>query len=283
MSSLLTVKSVLMAIAAQGSVTVTIPSNSQLARDLGQVEITRQIGPVELRVQTAPEQKNIHISSGTGGKVVLPKITGHTAPAKPVIQAAPAKVASQTPPAEIKKQDAPVVTANQPAPAKVASQTPVIEKTVETAPTEEVKQPAPVETTRQVAPAKVASQTPTVEITKQDTPVQATGYSGLWYDHTGRSAIKITNCDGGLCGRIAWLKDSAHTSACGTSIIGGVKKVGNVYDNGWIYDIERGKKFDVELKLLNDSKLRVKGYAGTKWLSKTMVWHRAPGDLELCS
>jgi uncharacterized protein (DUF2147 family) len=62
-----------------------------------------------------------------------------------------------------------------------------------------------------------------------------------------------------------------------------VRKLGNVYDNGWIYDIERGRKFDVELKLLSESKLRVKGYAGTKWLSKTFVWHRAPSNLERCA
>ena len=111
----------------------------------------------------------------------------------------------------------------------------------------------------------------------------AASVSGLWYDHTGRSVIQVSKCGSGLCGRIVWLKNKTHESICGTAIIGGGKKVGSSYDTGWIYSPEKGRKFDVELKLLNENKLRVKGYVGTKLLSKTFVWNRAPGNLELCS
>ena len=224
------ITSVLMAIAAQGSVTVTIPNDTEITRELGQIEFTHQLGPIELRIQTAP-----------------------------------AKNESQVAPAKTTNKAAPAVATSQAAPAKNTNEA------------------APVDATSQAAPAKVASQTPPAEILSEDAPAQETGYAGLWYDDTGRSAIKISNCGDGLCGRIAWLKNSAHKSACGTSIIGGVEKVGNVYDNGWIYDPERGRKFDVELKLLNEKELRVKGYAGTKWLSKTMIWNRAPSNLKLCS
>jgi len=62
----------------------------------------------------------------------------------------------------------------------------------------------------------------------------AASYSGLWYDHTGRSAIQVSKCGSGLCGRIVWLKNKSHNSVCGTSIIGGGKRVGNSYDTGWI-------------------------------------------------
>ena len=110
----------------------------------------------------------------------------------------------------------------------------------------------------------------------------AASYSGLWYDHTGRSAIQVSTCGSGLCGRIVWLKNAAHKSVCGTAIIGGGKRVGNSYDTGWIYSPERGKKYNVEITLQGNS-LKVMGYAGSKMLSKTMVWKRAPSSLKRCA
>jgi len=224
------ITSVLMAIAAQGSVTITIPNDAEITRELGPIEFTHQLGPIKLKIQTAPAKNSSQV-----------------APAKTTNKAAPAEATSQA------------------------------------APAKNTNEAAPVDATSQGAPAKVASQTPPAEVSSQDAPAQATGYAGLWYDHTGRSAIKITNCGDGLCGRIAWLKNSTHNSVCGTSIIGGGKRVGNSYDTGWIYSPERGRKFDVELKLLNENELRVMGYAGTKLLSKTMIWNRAPSNLQLCS
>lgn len=107
---------------------------------------------------------------------------------------------------------------------------------------------------------------------------------GVWIDHTGRGAVEINDCDGKLCGRVAWVKDAENASNCGKQIIGSVEPVGkNKWDNGWIYDPDRGKRFDVELTALEGDKLRVKGYAGTKWLSETYTWKRAPADLKTCS
>ena len=45
--------------------------------------------------------------------------------------------------------------------------------------------------------------------------------SGLYYDHTGRSAIQVNKCGSGLCGKIVWLRSKAHESVCGTRVIGG--------------------------------------------------------------
>jgi uncharacterized protein (DUF2147 family) len=107
---------------------------------------------------------------------------------------------------------------------------------------------------------------------------------GVWIDHTGRGAVEISDCDGKLCGRVAWVKDAADAKDCGKKIIGNVKSVGkNKWDNGWIYDPDRGRKFDVELTALDNDKLRVKGYAGSKWLSETHTWKRAPADLQICA
>lgn len=107
---------------------------------------------------------------------------------------------------------------------------------------------------------------------------------GVWMDHTGRGAVEITDCNGKLCGRVAWVKDAKNAAECGKEIIGNVAPVGeNQWDNGWIYDPDRASKYDVELTALDNDKLRVKGYAGTKWLSETHIWKRAPADLQKCA
>lgn len=106
--------------------------------------------------------------------------------------------------------------------------------------------------------------------------------SGLYYDHTGRSAIQVSKCGSGLCGKIVWLKNKAHASVCGTRVIGGGKRIGNSYDTGWIYSPEKGRKYNVEITPMGGS-LKVMGYAGSKMLSRTMVWHRAPSSLKRCA
>lgn len=106
---------------------------------------------------------------------------------------------------------------------------------------------------------------------------------GVWIDHTGRGAVEIADCGGGLCGRVVWLKDAANAAACGVQILGDVKPTGpGVWDKGWIYDPERDAKFSVELKPLAGEKLRVLGYLGTKLFSETMTWQRAPAGLAPC-
>ena len=105
---------------------------------------------------------------------------------------------------------------------------------------------------------------------------------GLWIDHTGRGAVEIVNCGDKLCGYVAWVKDAKNNDACGDQIIGDVKSVGGgKWDNGWIWDPASSSKYDVELTPMGDQ-LRVMGYAGSKWLSESYTWKRAPADLKKC-
>ena len=107
---------------------------------------------------------------------------------------------------------------------------------------------------------------------------------GVWMNDTGRGAVEIKQCGDNLCGHVVWVKDTSDTKGCGRQILGEVKPVGsNTWDNGWVYSPERKKKYDVELKPLSDGTLRVKGYAGTKLFSRTMIWKPAPDDLVRCS
>lgn len=107
---------------------------------------------------------------------------------------------------------------------------------------------------------------------------------GLWIDQTGRGGVEITQCGARLCGHIAWLKDAKNSEACGVQVIGDAKQMRNgTWDRGWIYDPEADSKYDVELKPIGSKKLRVMGYAGTKFLSETMMWKRAPVGLTKCA
>ena len=67
---------------------------------------------------------------------------------------------------------------------------------------------------------------------------------------------------------------------CGLQIIGNAKPVSSsTFDNGWIYDPEKGQRYDVEVNLASPNKLTVHGYLGLKFLGETYTWTRAqPGQ-----
>ncbi|WP_045836653.1 DUF2147 domain-containing protein [Hyphomicrobium sp. 99] len=107
--------------------------------------------------------------------------------------------------------------------------------------------------------------------------------TGIWINDTGRGAVEIKQCGNALCGNVVWVKSESDAGGCGKQIIGDVAPAGDGrWDNGWIYSPERGRKYDVELTPLANGDLKVVGYAGIKFLSKTMIWKPAPQDLQLC-
>lgn len=110
----------------------------------------------------------------------------------------------------------------------------------------------------------------------------ATDPSGVWLDDKGRGAVEIKPCGNSLCGYVVWVKEANDNRGCGKQILGDVSQAGNVWGNGWIYSPEKKKRYNVELKMLKDDQLRVKGYAGTKFFSKTMIWTKAPPDIGRC-
>ena len=107
--------------------------------------------------------------------------------------------------------------------------------------------------------------------------------TGVWIDHTGRGAVEITECNGALCGHIVWVKDANHGNTCRNQVIGDVRPVrNNTWDRGWIVDPDDNSRYSVELKPIGKDRLLVVGYMGTKLLSETMTWKRAPADLKRC-
>ncbi len=113
--------------------------------------------------------------------------------------------------------------------------------------------------------------------------VAQTQPTGVWIDHTGRGAVEITECNGALCGHIVWVKDANHGNTCRNQVIGDVRPVrNNTWDRGWILDPDDNSRYSVELKPMGKDRLRVVGYMGSKLLSETMTWKRAPADLQRC-
>jgi uncharacterized protein (DUF2147 family) len=67
-------------------------------------------------------------------------------------------------------------------------------------------------------------------------------------------------------------------------IIGNAKPVASGrWDNGWIYDPDAGSRYSVEITPLGGGRLKVMGYSGSKFLSETMIWRRAPANLKRCN
>jgi len=127
--------------------------------------------------------------------------------------------------------------------------------------------------------------------------------AGIWYDDTGKGAVKIEICTPTtLCGKIYWLKEPLTPSGepkidrynpdasmrtrpiCGLPVLGNLEQLsGGGFDNGWVYDPKEGKSYSVALDLIGPDKLKVTGYKGMRFLGKSFIWTRAPADLPSCA
>jgi len=114
---------------------------------------------------------------------------------------------------------------------------------------------------------------------------------GIWYDDTGRGAVKIDICGDTLCGKIVWLKEPVNVKGealtdknnpepsmrrrpiCGLPVLGDLQQMSEGgFDNGWVYDPKVGKSYSAALDLLNANTLKVTGYAGMRFLGKSLIW-----------
>lgn len=140
-------------------------------------------------------------------------------------------------------------------------------------------------------------------LTSQSAPLQAKQeISGIWIDNTGDGAVEIRKCGSSMCGYIVWLKKALSTNGtpltdqlnpkpgrrntpiCGLQVIGRLKpQTDGSWDYGWIYDPNKGRSYDVEVRRRSAGRLQVKGYLGLKLLSETFIWKRAPASIRRCS
>jgi len=119
---------------------------------------------------------------------------------------------------------------------------------------------------------------------------------GLWKnidDVTGKpkALIRITETDGVLTGKIERLfrepgeEQNPKCTECegankdqpilGMTILVGLKKDGDEYDDGTILDPKNGKVYKSKLVLEERAKkLNVRGYIGFSWIGRSQVWVR---------
>ena len=130
---------------------------------------------------------------------------------------------------------------------------------------------------------------------------QAPSAVGLWLDHQGKAAIEIARCDRNMCGTIVWLKEPADQSGtpwrdilnadeskrktpiCGLPVIGELKRQTNGdWTEGWIYDPEQGKRFNVEISLKDEKTLTIFAFDKDRALNETFAWTRIADNAPRC-
>lgn len=117
---------------------------------------------------------------------------------------------------------------------------------------------------------------------------------GVWLVD-GEAAIAIFDCNGQLCGRISWLqipndpqgqlkRDKRNPDValrqrelCGLTVIGKLQSTGpDHWDNGWFYNPDSGKTYDVKLELTSSDALVARFYQGTPIVGETKTLTRVP-------
>jgi uncharacterized protein (DUF2147 family) len=118
------------------------------------------------------------------------------------------------------------------------------------------------------------------------TLVSAVAYSqsiiGKWFTEGGESQVEIYQNGDQFCGKIIWLKagDSqldVHNpdkklqsrKLIGVNILTGLKKKGNKYEGGKIYNPKNGKSYKCSI-WFDDGKLKVRGYVAMFY--ETQTW-----------
>jgi uncharacterized protein (DUF2147 family) len=133
----------------------------------------------------------------------------------------------------------------------------------------------------------------------------ATDIRGLWVDNRDsgkhKVAVWIEDCEGGLCGRIYWLRkptaagspkrDERNPDAalrdrplCGLKIMTGFRPgEAPSWYRGYIYNPNDGRTFNSTLHLEEDGTLKVRGFVGVSLFGKTVEWVRPREQLARCS
>jgi uncharacterized protein (DUF2147 family) len=127
--------------------------------------------------------------------------------------------------------------------------------------------------------------------------------TGLWLTESGKAAVEISDCGGGLlCGKIAWLRDPLDETGkprvdknnpaaelksqklCGLLMVGNFKPTNKPteWDGGFIYNPEDGKTYSSEMELKSPDVLGVRGYVGIPLFGKSQTWTRLPNDHPRC-
>lgn len=93
----------------------------------------------------------------------------------------------------------------------------------------------------------------------------------------GKVAIRVFDCSGSLCGQFVWLRDRAlRTPAmCKRTIIWGLQPDGvNQWSNGWFFDPENGRTYNLSARLASADTIEAQIYRGLPLFGRTETLHR---------
>jgi len=115
---------------------------------------------------------------------------------------------------------------------------------------------------------------------------------GIWWNHEKDAHIEIYKCGNQFCGKIVWLKEPNEDGApkkdkhnpeealqsrplIGLDILSGFEfKEEGSWEDGTIYNPRDGKTYSCYLKMLEEGKLKVRGFVGISLIGKTQYWER---------
>lgn len=115
---------------------------------------------------------------------------------------------------------------------------------------------------------------------------------GIWWNHEKDAHIEIYKCDNQFCGKIVWLKEPNENGApkkdkhnpeeslqsrplMGLDVLKGFEfKEEGSWEDGTIYNPRDGKTYSCYLKMLEEGRLKVRGYVGISLIGKTQFWER---------
>ncbi len=128
------------------------------------------------------------------------------------------------------------------------------------------------------------------------------GPTGVWLTGKKKAAIRIYDCDAGLCGRIVWLKKpldktgrlkrdknnpdaaSRNQPLCGVVILRGLKSdEPGVWVGGTIYNPQDGHTYAGLIEVESEDTLMVRGYLGIPFLGKTEIWTKMEEPADSCT
>lgn len=127
----------------------------------------------------------------------------------------------------------------------------------------------------------------TVALAKKTSPIE-----GVWLTKDGDSHVQIVRCEESLCNEILWLKqpkdkygkpmtDKLNKNkklrgrpVIGISILLGMRRVNDNFWRGRLYKPRHGKTYAGHVRLINDSKLEIKGCHEFLPICKTQFWKK---------
>ncbi len=123
---------------------------------------------------------------------------------------------------------------------------------------------------------------------------------GVWYTEKNEAKVEIFNCADKYCGKIVWLKDPNYPPGSkegtpgtpkidhknpdpalrsrpvmGLQFMNNFSYAGrNVWEDGRLYDPEKGKTYSGKMTLVSPKELDLRGFIGISLLGRTSRWTR---------